>query len=83
MWGAGHDDSVEEQLLHGQSLFAGQAGEDGGVEALNLLDGLEGSHAADSGQEHLVDLVVDLNVLLATDDQQNFLQDPKKVSMSS
>jgi len=75
VWGAGHDDSVEEQLLHGQSLFAGQAGENGGVEALNLLDGLEGSHAADSGQEHLVDLVVDLNVLLATDDQQNFLQD--------
>ena len=56
VWGSSHDDSVEEELPHGLGLVLVQAVDKSGVKDLDLLDGLKGGHATDSGQEEHVDL---------------------------
>ena len=57
VWSSGHNDSVEEELPHGFGLVLVQAVDKSGVKDLDLLDGLKGGHATDSGQEEHVDLI--------------------------
>ena len=51
VWGSGHDDSIEEELPHGLRLVLVQAVDKSGVKEFDLLDGLKGGHATDSGQD--------------------------------
>jgi len=76
VWGSGHDDGVQEELPHGLGLVLVQAVDKGGVQDLDLLDGLKGGHATDSGQEEHVDLGLgELLGRLAADNKHDVLED--------
>ena len=75
LWGSGHDDGVQEQLLVGQLLLTAGLADQRVVDLGDLLLGLQGGHAADNAQDLHVDLGLGQLAGLTADDGGDVLEE--------